>query len=49
MWLFMKPSIREDMETGIQTLRGFKLYEWQRKLLNYFGGDFPRDQVYFQS
>jgi len=49
MWLFMKPSIREDSETGIQTLRGFKLYEWQRKLLNYFGGDHPEHRVYFRS
>lgn len=48
IFLLMKPSIRECMETGIQELRGYKLYEWQRNFLNWLGGDFPKDHVYFR-
>lgn len=49
MWPFMKASMRVDWETGIQTLRGYKLYEWQRTVLNKLGGNFPAHHVYFWS
>jgi hypothetical protein len=46
----MKPSIREyhNGNYTVQELRGFKLYEWQRNLLNYFGYSFPEDKLYFR-
>jgi hypothetical protein len=48
---FMKPSVREYWNGyhTVQEIRGYKLYEWQRSLLNYFGGNFPEHKVYCRS
>lgn len=50
MWLFMKASVREYYNGSytVQELRGFKLYDWQRTLLNKFGGNFPEHKLYYR-
>jgi hypothetical protein len=50
MWLFMKASVREYYNGSYtaQELRGFKLYDWQRNLLNTLGGNFPEHKLYFK-
>lgn len=50
MWLFMKASVREyhNGSHTVQELRGFKLYEWQRTLLNKLGGNFPKHKLYYR-
>ena len=47
----MKPSVREyfNGEYTVQELRGFKLYSWQCRLLNLFGGNFNDYKVYFRN